>query len=174
MRNMPMCPMMMAQMPMMPMGNMPMGNMPMANNPMAAMPMMQQANMCMKNNEADDKDEEYFAGMYGENCNKMMPYVKRVVDKMEHKGDMIYEEYPERDMVDGMLDEAYNNMVADMPELADESAVERQYYGPRRFARDLLGILLINELVGRRRRRRRRLYDYDYPYYGYDDYYYYD
>lgn len=178
MRNMPMCPMMMAQMNMMPstmpMGTMPMGTMPMGTMPMGTMPMMQPGNMCMIIYEADDKDEQYFAGMHGENCHVMMPYVKKTVDKMEQKGDMIYKDYPDKEMFDTMLEDAYKDMVHDMPEMADETDAERQFFGRRRIARDLLGILLINELLGRRRRRRRRHYDYDYPVYGYDDYYYYD
>jgi hypothetical protein len=165
MKNMPMCPMMMSQMPMMPMMNMP----------MAQMPMMQSMNMEDMNHDhgEDDKDEEYFAGMYGESHRIMMVYVVKTVDKMEKKGDMLYAEYPDREMVERMSEESYNNMIKDMPEMADESEEDRQYYGRRRLARDLIGVLLINELLGRRRRRRRRPYG-GYPGYGFSSPYGYD
>lgn len=179
MRNMPMCPMMMAQMQAMPMMQQPMQmSMPMENPMCMQMPMMTQMPMMEEGeHDEDEKDEEYFAGMYGENCHMMMPYVMKTVDKMEQKGDMIYDEYPEQEMVSDMTDEAYKNMIKDMPEMADESENERQY-GRRRVARDLLGILLINELLRRRRRRRHNydFYDHDYNHHGdeFGDFYYYD
>jgi len=157
MKNMPMCPMMMHNMPMM------------------QMPMMQPMNMYNMNEEddylsEDDRDEEYFASMHSENCHRMMPYVMKTLDKMEKKGDMIYAEYPEKEMVDRMTEEAYNNMIRDMPDMDDEHEEERQLGGRRRFARDLLGILLISELLRRRRRRRRR--DYGYWDNNFNDFYY--
>jgi hypothetical protein len=157
------------------MHNMPM--MPMMQMPMMQMPMMHQMNMADMNHEMgehheDDRDEEYFAGMYGENCHMMMPYVMGTVDKMEKKGDMIYVERPDREMVESMSEEAYNSMIKEMPDMADEMDADRQYYGRRRLARDLIGILLINELL--RRRRRRRRHDYDYWDNDYNDFYYYD
>ena len=165
MRNMSMCPMMMQQMPMM------------------QMPMMQPMNMYNMNMEKDerdedDRDEEYFAAMQGENYHRMMPYVMKTVDKMEKKGDMIYAEHPEKEMVERMSEDAYNNMIRDMPDMADEYEEERQFGGRRRFARDLIALLLINELLRRRRRRRRR-HDYDYSdydnnLYEYDNDFYYN
>jgi hypothetical protein len=118
----------------------------------------------------DEKDEEYFESMHGENCHKMMPYVMKTVDRMEKKGDMIYAEYPDKDMIESMSEEAYNNMIRDLPDMADDHEEERQFGGRRRLARDLVGILLLNELLGRRRRRRRR-HDYDY---WDNDYFYYN
>jgi len=124
--------------------------------------------------EEDERDEEHFASMHGENCHKMMPYVMKTVDRMEKKGDMIYAEYPDKEMVESMSEEAYNNVIRDMPEMADEHQEERQFGGRRQFGRDLVTILLLNELLGRRRRRRRRPYG-GFPGYGYgDDFYYND
>ncbi|OGO77501.1 MAG: hypothetical protein A2Y23_07450 [Clostridiales bacterium GWB2_37_7] len=156
MKKMPMCPMMM-QMPMM------------------QMPMMQSMDMYNMNYEkdeyeADERDEEYFTGMQSENYNRMMPYVMITVDKMEKKGDMIYAEYPDKHMIERMSEEAYGNMVSEMPDMADEYEEERQYGGRRHFGRDLITFLLFNELLRRRRRRRRRR---DF-FYGDDDFYYYE
>jgi hypothetical protein len=122
------------------------------------------------NYEADERDEEYFAGMHGENCHRMMPYVMRTVDMIEKKGDMIYAEYPDKQMVERMSEEAYENMVKDMPDMADEHHEERQFGGRRRFGRDLITLLLFNELLRRRRRRRRR-HDF-FGDYDYNDFYY--
>ena len=177
MQHKPICPMManMDMMPMMPM--MPMMQMPMQgmnHGCMHAMPM-----------DEDEKDEDYFAQMYGDTCHKMMPYVVQTIDKEEEKSEMLYEGYPSQDMINKMTDEAYRNMVKHMPEMADEGNEERQQFGRRRLARDLVGVLLLNELLRRRRRRRRphggywgndfgSPYNYnDYGYdYDYNDFYY--
>jgi hypothetical protein len=126
--------------------------------------------------EEDERDEEYFERMHGENYHRMMPYVMKTVDRMEKKGDMIYAEHPDKEMVERMSEEAYNNMIRDMPEMADEQEEERQFGGRRRFGRDLITILLLSQLLGRRRRRRRRRdYDYDYGYGdNFNDFYYND
>lgn len=178
MKNMPMCPMMMQNMQQMPMMQMPMMEMPMMQQmPMMNMPMMQPMHMCHMNHEmdemnADERDEEYFAGMHSENCHRMMPYVMKTVDRMEKKGDMIYAEYPDKQMVAGMSEEAYENMIKDMPDMAMECEEERQFGGRRQFGRDLITILLLNELLRRRRRRRRR--DFDHWDYDNNDFYYND
>jgi hypothetical protein len=150
-----------------------MQNMPMM--PMMQMPMMQPMNMYNENDyhEEDERDEEYFESMHGENCHMMMPYVMRAIDKMEKKGDMIYAEHPDKEMIKRMTEEAYENMVRDMPEMADEYEEDRQFGGRRRFGRDLIALLLLNQLLRRRRRRRRR-HDYDYWDNDYNDFYYND
>lgn len=169
MQNMPMCPMMMAQMPMH------------MQTPMCMhMPMMEQMTMPMEMPmtmqgmpyDDDDRDEEYFKSMHCDACHEMMPYVMGTLDRMEQKGNMLYEDRPKREMVDRMTDEAYNDLIRDMPDMSDETGEER-IIRPRRFGRDLVRVLLINELLGRRRRRRRHHWDnfgYDYN----DDYYFQD
>ncbi|KUO72855.1 MAG: hypothetical protein APF77_00310 [Clostridia bacterium BRH_c25] len=153
------CPMM-CGMPMMHQGE-PMG---MENE----MPMVEELEM--DNYYADEEDDRQFVKMYPESCKKIMVYVKVEIDRMEEKDEMMHENRPDREMISMMVDNAYKKMVKEMPEMAEEEET-RQYPG-RRFSRDLLRILLLNELFRRRRRRRRRDY-YGYPYGGYDfDYYY--
>lgn len=170
----PKCPMMMYGMPMMQgmqaldiMEDMDMPN-------MMNIPMMK--GIEMEHHYADEEDDRYFMKLYSEPCRKMLPYVKDIIDRMEEKNSIIYEMYPEREMIRAMTDDAYKSMVKDMPDMMEEEE-NRQYPG-RRFVRDLLGVLILNELFRRRRRYRRR-YPHDYPYgsYGYEDdydYYYYD
>ncbi len=123
----------------------------------------------------DEEDDRIFAGMYPESCKKMMLYIKIEIDRMEEKNGMMHEERPDREMINVMAENAYNRMMKEMPEMAEEGET-RQYPG-RRFGRDLLRLLLLNELFRRRRRYRRRYYGYPYGGYGYDygyDYDYYD
>ena len=145
--------------------------MPMAQMPMTQPMAMHDMHCDMHEYEADERDEEYFAGMHSEACHKMMPYVKRTLDKMEQKSDILDMEYPDKRIIEEMTEETYQNMIRDMPDMADEMETERQFGGRRRFARDILGLLLINQLLRRRRRRRRRHYDYwDYD----NDFYFYE
>lgn len=149
-------------------------------NPMMMEPMnMGTANMGEMYKEEDEKDEKYFTDMYPDICTRLMPYVVETLDKAEQKDDKLYEGYPGGDMLRDMMGGAFKNIVVDMPELADEDEEDGRQYGGRRFARDLVGVLLLNELLRRRRRRRYSgYYDYDYypGYYNridpYEDYYY--
>ncbi len=143
--------------------------------PVNMMPnMVMGAEMEMDNYHEDEEDDRQCVKMYSESSKKMMVYVKVEIDRMEEKDEMMHDERLDREMVRMMTDNAYNAMVREMPEMAEEE--ETRQYPRRRFVRDLLGVLLLNELFRRRRRRRRRQY-YDYPYGGYDygyDYYDYD
>ena len=147
---------------------------PMTNlSPMDAMGnvapnMMHQMPMEMVHHEEDERDDQMLMGMYPEHCRKMMPYVVASVDRMEKKGDMIYTERLDREMVRMMAEDAYDKMKKDMPELLGEH--DKRQFGAQALARDLLGVLILDELFRRRRRQRRRYFDYGYyaPYgYGY-------
>lgn len=113
----------------------------------------------------DDRDEEYFKDMHPESCKKIMPYIHRELDKMETEDSPLYEDRPDREMMERMGDKIYDKVVADMPEM--EEQWEGRQLGRRRFLRDLVGTLLLGEVLRRRRRRRRRPHDH------YNDYWYY-
>jgi hypothetical protein len=156
MQKMKMCPMMMGQQ--MPMMQMPM----MMQPPCMQMPMMQPLNMKDMEEDEDEKDEEHFAAMQGDTCKLMMIYVVKVIEKTELTIN-IYDVMPDPSMVDRMTGEAFEQMMREHPEIVDNKCAERSPYGSNNIARDLLGILLIGELIRRRRRRRR-------PYGGYPGY----
>lgn len=119
----------------------------------------------MDNFYEDEEDDRQFIRLYPESCKKIMVYVKVEIDRMEEKTHMMHDKRPDREMINMMADNAYNRMVAEMPEMSDGEG-SRQYPG-RRFSRDLLRLLLLNELFRRRRRFRRRNH-YGYPFGGYD------
>lgn len=191
-----MCPMMMGQQ--MPMMEMPTMEMPMMmQHPCMQMPMMQMPTMemptmmqhpCMQMSmmepmnmndmeaDEDEKDEAHFAAMQGDTCRMMMIYVVKVIEKTELTIN-IYDTMPDQAMVDKMTGDAFAQMMKEHPEIADDKCAERAPFGSANLARDLLGVLLIGELVRRRRRRRRPYGGFagGLPYgYGYGDYYYYD
>lgn len=122
----------------------------------------------------DEEDDRQFMRMYPESCKKMMSFIKTEIDRMEEKCEAMHDNRPDREMIRIMADNAYNRMIKDMPEMTEKE--ETRQYPAGRFSRDLLRLLLLNELFRRRRRHRRRNY-YGYPFgrYGfYEDFYYYD
>lgn len=127
------------------------------------MPMMHDMEMML--HHEDEEDDRHFMRMYPESCKKMMLYVKIEIDRMEKADHMMHDKRPDREMIDRMTENAYKEMIRDMPEMAEEES--RQPQG-RRFTRDILRLLLLNELFRRRRRRRRRPH-YNRQYLGYDD-----
>ncbi len=176
MNNMKMCPMMnnmLMQQAVNPMHTQPMANIASANNA----PMMNAVSPEMAYLEEDERDENIFEEMYPDICKKILPHVDRVLDTMEEKDEMFLENIPDNKVLRAATDEAFDNMMKDMPELMHGNNDSRQY-GPRAALRDVFGLLLLNQLGGRRRRRRR----FRPPYYGYGygspfsygDYYYWD
>jgi|GEM_PF-872940 len=131
----------------------------------------------------DEDDERQFMKMYPESCRHIMVYVKVEIDIMEDEDEMLLEDIPDVKIIDMMTDNAYKKLARERPE-RDEAEATRQYPAGR-FTRDLLRVLLLNELLKRRRRRRRMGYygyppfeyydnydEYDYDDYDYDDYVY--
>jgi len=121
-------------------------------------PYMENMPMEMDPYMEDEQDDKYFMGMCSDTTSKLMKHVVGTVDSMEAKGIDIYNGYPKTEMLNNMVDMTYKNAVADMPELEEEGEVQNnaRQFGRRRFGRDLIALLLFNELFRRRRRRRRR------------------
>ncbi|NLY71751.1 MAG: hypothetical protein GX076_08780 [Clostridiales bacterium] len=107
------------------------------------------------------KDAMEFRMVYPEIYYKIQPFVLMMCDEMDAYGTGM----PTQEMIDHMTDHIYDNLCRMYPELresAEETAKEvnvqfRPYgYGRRRrrgFLGDLINILLLTELFGRRRRR---------------------
>ena len=132
-------------------------------NMMPCMPMTEETEM--SSYYEDEEDDRQFMKMYPESCKKIMIYVKVEIDREEEKDEEMHDCSPDREMINRMSERAYKRMVRDMPEMAEGE--ESRQYPVRRFSRDLLRLLLLNELFRRRRRRRRNNY-YGYPSGGYD------
>ncbi len=103
---------------------------------------------------------------------EVYPYVIRVCERedLDYNAEMY--PFPKEKKIESMVDEIYDNYEQDYKMRSDEEDDEDYFRQPRRrrLFRDFVRILLIRELLGRRRRRRRPYgydygYDYDYPYY---------
>jgi len=189
----------MMQQPMMqqPMMQQPMMQQPMMQQPMMQQPMMQQPGMqCPSTHQGacpnmhqgiqqpmmqcnmsgmddlDERDMVYMKKMYPELCQRIQGYVEGECDRMDYSGSPMYEDYPDQESVEQMVDRVYERIKSEMPEVLSEGDMDRQGVPRNRLVRSLAGALLLTELFGRRRGYRRRYpfyygTGYGYPYYQY-------
>ena len=136
------------------------------------------------------RDFEYFKSLYPQEVRKVQAYVEEICDEMEYAGSPIYDEYPDRVMIEGLIRRTEQRMNPEMetgayavtqqevmeafvcpqpgyrmwePEEAQLlQAQEQRGRGPVRPPvrppeagpeRELLSVLLLNELHGRRCRQ---------------------
>lgn len=111
----------------------------------------------------EDENDEELERMYPKTYYMIMPVVNHHCDMMFMKHGMHHR--PSREEVEEMVESIYKDMRDDFNDMEDDESSDdemRQYRPRRRFLRDLIGVLFINELLNRRRRRRPY-----YPGYGY-------
>lgn len=187
-----------------PMNQQPMMQQPMMQQPMMQQPMMQQPGMqdtmmqqpgmypgmyqpgmyqpgmqqpMIPNyiEDIDDRDRDYLKRMHPELNQRIQKHIDDECNRMDYDGSPMYDEYPDQETIEQMLDRIYERTVDEMPEVLEETDMERQRIPRYRLVRSLAGALLLSELFGRRQRFRRRYpynYGYGYPYYQYQYPYY--
>ena len=105
------------------------------------------------------RDFEYMKSMYPITVKKILPFVEDECDRMSYEGSMIYDEYPDQLQMYMMCNRIYDKVKKQKPE--NDLEMEMQVVGRDDRLRDLIQILLYQELFRRRRlhrRDRRRFY----------------
>jgi len=105
------------------------------------------------------RDFEYMKSMYPITVKKIVPFVEDECDRMSYEGSMIYDEYPDQLQMYMMCNRIYDKVKKQKPE--NDLEMEMQVVGRDDRLRDLIQILLYQELFRRRRlhrRDRRRFY----------------
>ena len=105
------------------------------------------------------RDFEYMKSMYPMTVKRLLPYVEEECDRMSYEGSMIYDEYPDQLQIRLMCNRIYNR--AKQQEPKDDMEMEMQVSRNDDGLRDIIQILLFQELFRRRtnhRRNRRRFY----------------
>lgn len=105
------------------------------------------------------RDFEYMKSMYPMAVKRILPYVEEECDRMSYEGSMIYDEYPDSLQMYMMCNRIYDKVKNQKP--ANDAEMEMQLVGRDERLRDLVQILLFQELFRRRsshRRNRRRFY----------------
>lgn len=136
----------------------------------------------------DDRTErmdfEYLKSMYPDLPKRLLPYVEEECDRMEYENSMVYDQYPDKLQLKLMCRRAFDNALRHERSLTESGGEEAQDEvqtddgaqsqaqrrgnqrpgggGPdRNFLRDLIEVMLYQELYKRRcdhRRRCRRFY----------------
>ena len=117
---------------------------------------------------ADYMDEKYFEKMYPKTCKRITTYIDRYLDDRITKSPGCLHSYPTKREIDEMIKDLYEALkdkIKDLEDEIDELKDDRQY-GRTGFLRPLVGVLLLDNLLRRRRRIRRPYADYGVPYFG--------
>ena len=105
------------------------------------------------------RDYEYMKSMYPMAVKKILPYVEEECDRMSYGGSMIYDEYPDQLQIRLMCNRIYDKVKKMKP--YDDEEMEMQVSGNDDWLKNLVQIMLFQELFQRRnrhRRNRRRFY----------------
>lgn len=105
------------------------------------------------------RDYEYMKSMYPMAVKKILPYVEEECERMAYDGSMIYDEYPDQLQIRLMCNRIYDKVKKMKP--YDDEDMEMQASRNEDWLRDLVQIMLFQELYQRRnrhRRNRRRFY----------------
>lgn len=105
------------------------------------------------------RDFEYMKSMYPLTVKMILPYVEDECDRMSYEGSMIYDEYPDQLQIHMMCNRIYDKVKNRKPQ--DEAEMEMQVSRNEDWLKDLVQIILFQELFRRRsvhRRNRRRFY----------------
>ena len=103
------------------------------------------------------RDFEYMKSMYPLEVKRILPFVEEECDRMSYEGSVIYDEYPDQLQMYLMCSRIYDRVKREQAKASVEMQVSRNDDQ----IRDLIQILLYQELFRRRtrhRRNRRRFY----------------
>lgn len=104
----------------------------------------------------DDADCRYMLGMYPRACQVVYRHSVDEIMRRERMGHLQDNMFPNRAIIDEMVKGVYERC---RHELLGDMQDDRQFYSDREgILTDLVTIILLTELFGRRRRRRRRFY----------------
>ncbi|GAB5615325.1 hypothetical protein JCM31739_01500 [Faecalimonas canis] len=109
------------------------------------------------------QDMEYMKSLYPNAVKRILPFVEDECERMEYEGSMIYDEYPDMLGIRLMCNRICERVKAmdRREDIEDELEMQQKRQNNRGNIRDIVEVLLLNELMKRRnehRRRRRRFY----------------
>ena len=104
-----------------------------------------------------DRDMDYIKQLYPDSARRILGEVNNECDKLEYDGSVMFDEYPDKVSLDRIIDRIYER-IGDIEEFPQVQA-KGLYNTPRRrqnIFRDFISIILLNEILNRRRRYRSR------------------
>lgn len=101
----------------------------------------------------EQRDFEYMKSMYPMAVKKILPYVEEECDRMAYHGSVIYDEYPDQLQIYMMCNRIYEKLKKQKPR--DDYEMEMQIFSEKEHLKELVQILLFQEIFRRRNRYRR-------------------
>lgn len=111
-----------------------------------------------------EKDMERMKELYPKDVGQILEFVEDECDKMEYEGSLMFDEYPDRLMIEMIVDRIYQQVQQNGSDIETEQYRDERRHGhrpppppPQRgdHLRDLIGVILNNEMYRRRCRHRR-------------------
>lgn len=112
-----------------------------------------------------EKDMDRMKELYPREVKKILELVEEECDRMEYEGSLMFDEYPDRFMMEQITDRIYRKARNDEKQFEAEPAGGSPSFGPpqgsppwrgpREDLRSLIGVILTNEMYRRRCRHRR-------------------
>ncbi len=97
-----------------------------------------------------ERDMDRMKELYPRDIKRILDLVEEACDKMEYEGSLMFDEYPDRFMMEQITDRIYEKM-RDM----DNQVESQQWNDTREDLKKLIGVLLTHEMYRRRCRHRR-------------------
>lgn len=97
-----------------------------------------------------EKDMDRMKELYPRSVRHILEQVEEECDKMEYEGSLMFDEYPDRLMIEQIINRIYQNLKGTDKELTAE-----QYQQKNDDIWNLIGVILNNEMYRRRCRHRR-------------------
>lgn len=115
--------------------------------------------LSMQENDEDERDMERLVSMFPKAAKAIQPAVEEECDRMEYDGSLMFDEYPDRVMMDKIIERIYQTMqpVSEEENETEDSVFATQCRGcnnPSDGLRDLISVMLFEEMHRRRCRRR--------------------
>ena len=96
------------------------------------------------------RDLDYMKSIYPRTAKRLLPYVEEECDRMEYSGSMMYDEYPDQLSLLRKSKEVWESALAG-EDFGEKAPVWEQL-------QDLIGVLLLQEMMRRRKRNRGRFW----------------
>lgn len=114
--------------------------------------------------QAQEKDLQVMRSFYSRRAASIQEKVDRECDRMEYDGSMMFDEYPDKFMMEHLCrkieQEVRKEEEKEPVQIAEENSREGrgrcENPGEKEELRDLIGVILFNEMFRRRSRHRRR------------------
>ena len=109
--------------------------------------------MPIEQEREQEKDREVMKSYYSRRAAMIQEKVERECDRMEYDGSMMFDEYPDKFMMEHLCGKIEKELLEEEQEEMKELEMQNRRGGND--LRDLIGVLLFNEMYRRRCRHRR-------------------